>query len=42
MEAPDGIITVSVFGGNEDGVGMGAKAMEGGREGGADAVGTTC
>lgn len=42
MEAPDGIMTVSVFEGSVDGVGVGARAIEGGREGGADAVGTTC
>lgn len=47
MEAPDGMITVSVFdGGNVvavDGVGVGAiSAIDGGRDGGADVVGTTC
>lgn len=39
MEAPDGIITVSVFDGSVDGVGVGAKAIDGGRDG---VVGTTC
>lgn len=44
MEAPDGMITVSVFGGNVDGVGVAdnGNAIDGGRDGGADAVGTIC
>lgn len=42
IEAPDGIITVSVLAGCIEGLGVCTKAIEGGLEVGAVAVGTVC
>lgn len=42
IKAPDGITTDSLFTGKGAGVGAGVKAIEGGLDGGAEAVGTTC
>lgn len=42
MEAPEGIMTVSVLDDSGLGAGVWGRAIDGGREHGADAVGTTC
>lgn len=42
MEAPDGMMTVSVFTGSKVGLGVCARTIEGGLDEGAAVVGTAC